>query len=78
MIDTSKIPASRLKQETFDNKPQDGSGNVISSGAVYNALKEKLDATDTAVKAKADAIRARSMNVTKVLPLLLHCDFHHI
>lgn len=55
MADTSKIPASRLKQETFDNKPQDGSGNVISSGAVYNALKEKLNATGTAVKAKADA-----------------------
>lgn len=47
MIDTSKIPASRLKQETFDNKPQDGSGNVISSGAVYNALKPKPMLTAT-------------------------------
>ncbi len=55
MSDFSKIPASRLQQETFDNIPQEKSNNIISSKAVYKALKEKLNATDTALKAVADA-----------------------
>lgn len=55
MIDTSKIPASRLLKESFDAIPQSGSSNVITSGAVFNALEEKLGKTDTAIKAQADA-----------------------
>lgn len=55
MTDRSKIPASRLREETFDNKPISGSSNIISSGGVYEALKKKLGTTDTAIKAKSDA-----------------------
>jgi len=55
MTDTSKIPASRFSQESFDTTPQSGSTNVISSGAVFNALQDKLGKTDTAAKATADA-----------------------
>ncbi len=42
MTDTSKIPCSRLSQDTFDQQPKSGSPNVISSGAVYKALEMKL------------------------------------
>lgn len=55
MSDTSKIPASRFSQESFDTTPKSGSSNVISSGAVYSALQGKLGKTDTAAKATADA-----------------------
>lgn len=55
MSDSSKIPASRLKEDTFDATPQAGSKNIISSGAVYDALNDKLGSTATAEKAKADA-----------------------
>lgn len=55
MNDTSKIPASRFSQESFDTTPKSGSSNVISSGAVYDALNDKLGKTDTAAKATADA-----------------------
>lgn len=55
MSDTSKIPVSRIQKETFDTVPQSGSSNIISSGAVYDALSEKLGKTDTAAKAQADA-----------------------
>lgn len=55
MTDTSKIPASRLRQDTFDSVPENGSGNVISSGAVYKALEGKLDIAAVADRAKADA-----------------------
>ena len=53
--DTSKIPASRLNQKSFDAQPQSGSDNIISSCAVYSALEKKLGATDTAARASADA-----------------------
>ena len=55
MTDTSKIPASRFSNESFDSIPKSGSPNVISSEAVFNALKDKLGKTDTAAKATADA-----------------------
>ena len=55
MSDTSKIPASRFSQESFDTTPKSGISNVISSGAVYDALNDKLGKTDTAAKATADA-----------------------
>lgn len=55
MTDTSKIPASRISNESFDATPQSGSSNVISSGAVFTALENKLGKTDTAAKASADA-----------------------
>ena len=55
MSDTSKIPAPRFSQESFDATPKSGSSNVISSGAVYDALNDKLGKTDTAAKATADA-----------------------
>ena len=48
MTDTSKIPASRFSNESFDSIPKSGSPNVISSEAVFNALKDKLGKTDTA------------------------------
>ncbi len=55
MTDTSKIPTTRLSKDTFDRQPQSGSSNIISSGAVFDALEEKLGKTDTAAKATADA-----------------------
>lgn len=44
--------AGKVKLET---SPVSGSGNVITSGAVYTALANKLDKTATAVKATSDA-----------------------
>lgn len=55
MVDTSKIPLSRFSDENFDDVPKSGSSNIISSGAVYNALEEKLGKTDTAAKALKDS-----------------------
>lgn len=55
MTDSSKIPVSRLSDKSFDTAPQSGSSNMISSGAVFEALKDKLGKTDTAAKATADA-----------------------
>ena len=55
MTDTSKIPASRVLNDTLDQQPQSDSTNLISSGAVYKALEDKLGKTDTAARASADA-----------------------
>ena len=54
-VDSSKIPTSRLKKETFDAEPKSGSSNIVSSGAVFTALSNKLDKEATADKATADA-----------------------
>lgn len=54
--------AGKVKLET---SPVSGSGNVITSGAVYTALANKLDKTATAVKATSDAM-------VIILLLLMH------